>query len=107
MKLRAKHTLNPGSPLVYDVILSPLVTEKATDLTQYGQYAFKVAQQASKADVKVAIEKLYKVKVESVNTMIVKGKTTRFKGRPGKRSDVKKAIVRLAKGQSIDLSGGL
>ena len=92
---------------VFDVIRAPMVTEKSTMATENNQYTFKVATDSNKQDIKVAIEKLYKVKVEAVNTLNLKGKTKRFKGRKGKRNDVKKAIVRLAKGQTIDMSAGL
>jgi len=92
---------------MYQCILSPLVTEKATTMSETGQYGFRVAIDASKPEIKQAIEALFGVSVMAVNTLVVKGKTKRFKGRPGKRSDWKKAMVRLADGQSIDLTTGL
>ncbi|WP_421989540.1 50S ribosomal protein L23 [Roseococcus sp.] len=92
---------------MYQCILSPLVTEKATLMSEVGQYAFRVAIDASKPEIKQAIEGLFGVSVLAVNTLLVKGKTKRFKGRPGKRSDWKKAMVRLVEGQSIDLTTGL
>lgn len=92
---------------MYQCILSPLVTEKATAMSETGQYGFRVAIDATKPEIKQAIEGLFGVSVMSVNTLVVKGKTKRFKGRPGKRSDYKKAMVRLADGQSIDLTTGL
>jgi large subunit ribosomal protein L23 len=92
---------------MYQTILSPLVTEKATALAERNQVAFKVAIDATKPQIKAAIEGLFGVKVEAVNTLVVKGKSKRFKGRPGQRSDWKKAMVRLAEGQSIDLTTGL
>ncbi|WP_424814594.1 50S ribosomal protein L23 [Roseococcus sp. YIM B11640] len=92
---------------MYQCILSPLVTEKATMMSELGQYAFRVALDASKPEIKQAVEGLFGVEVLAVNTLLVKGKTKRFKGRPGKRSDWKKAMVRLAEGQSIDLTTGL
>jgi large subunit ribosomal protein L23 len=92
---------------MYQCILSPLVTEKATLMSELGQYAFRVAIDASKPEIKQAIEGLFGVQVLAVNTLLVKGKTKRFKGRPGKRSDWKKAMVRLVEGQSIDLTTGL
>jgi large subunit ribosomal protein L23 len=92
---------------MYQTILSPLVTEKATALSERNQVVFKVAIDATKPQIKAAVEGLFGVKVEAVNTLVVKGKTKRFKGRPGQRSDWKKAMVRLAEGQSIDLTTGL
>jgi large subunit ribosomal protein L23 len=92
---------------MYNIIRSPVITEKATMLSEQGQVVFRVAITATKPEIKTAIEGLFGVKVLGVNTVITKGKTKRFKGRPGVRSDVKKAYVRLAEGQSIDLSTGL
>ncbi len=92
---------------MYLTILSPLVTEKATLLNESGQVVFKVAMTATKPEIKASIEALFGVKVLDVNTLVVKGKTKRFKNRPGQRSDWKKAMVRLAEGQSIDLTTGL
>ncbi|WP_206935930.1 50S ribosomal protein L23 [Roseococcus thiosulfatophilus] len=92
---------------MYQAILSPLVTEKATGLSEQGQYVFRVAIDASKPEIKQAVEGLFGVSVVAVNTLVMKGKTKRFKGRPGQRSDWKKAVVRLAEGQSIDLTTGL
>jgi large subunit ribosomal protein L23 len=91
----------------YDVIRSPVITEKASLVSEANQVVFKVAIDATKPQIKEAIEKLFDVKVMAVNTLITKGKTKRFKGRPGVRSDVKKAIVTLAEGQSIDVTTGL
>ena len=92
---------------MYTIIRSPVITEKTTLLAEIGQTAFRVAIDATKPQIKAAIEGLFGVKVLSVNTVLTKGKTKRFRGRPGRRSDVKKAYVRLAEGQSIDLSTGL
>jgi large subunit ribosomal protein L23 len=92
---------------MYQTILSPLVTEKATSLSERNQVVFKVAIDATKPQIKAAVEGLFSVKVVAVNTMVVKGKAKRFRGREGKRSDWKKAMVRLAEGQSIDLTTGL
>jgi large subunit ribosomal protein L23 len=92
---------------MYQTILSPLVTEKATALSERNQVVFKVALDASKPEIKAAVEGLFSVQVLAVNTMVVKGKEKRFRGRKGKRSDWKKAMVRLAEGQSIDLTTGL
>ena len=91
----------------YDVILSPVITEKATLLSEQNKVVFRVAQDSTKDEIAAAVEELFKVKVTKVNTLNVKGKTKRFRGRPGRRSDVKKAIVTLAEGQSIDISTGL
>lgn len=92
---------------MYDILRAPVVTEKATKSNERGETVFKVAIDATKPEIKAAVEGLFGVKVTSVNTLVVKGKTKRFKGRPGRRSDVKKAYVTLAEGQSIDLSTGL
>jgi len=91
----------------YDVILAPVITEKATLLSEQNKVVFRVALDSTKDEIAAAIEELFKVKVTKVNTLNVKGKTKRFRGRPGRRSDVKKAIVTLAEGQSIDISTGL
>jgi large subunit ribosomal protein L23 len=92
---------------LYDVILAPLVTEKSTRLSEHNQVVFKVKKDATKPEIKAAVEGLFGVKVTGVNTLIQKGKTKRFKGRVGRRSDVKKAIVTLAEGQSIDVTTGI
>jgi large subunit ribosomal protein L23 len=91
----------------YDTILAPLITEKATLLSEQNKVVFRVAIDATKEDIAAAVEELFKVKVTKVNTLIQKGKTKRFRGRPGRRSDVKKAIVTLQEGQSIDITTGL
>lgn len=101
---RAKHLSREA---MFDIIRSPVVTEKSTLLNEKHQVVFRVAIDASKPEIKAAVEGLFKVKVEGVNTLVAKGKTKRFKGRPGQRSDVKKAYVQLAEGQSIDLTTGL
>ncbi|WP_428488505.1 50S ribosomal protein L23 [Rhodopila sp.] len=92
---------------MYQIIRAPLITEKMTILSENGQFGFKVAIDATKPEIAAAVETLFNVKVKSVNTLVQKGKTKRFKGRPGVRSDVKKAIVTLAPGQSIDFTTGL
>jgi large subunit ribosomal protein L23 len=94
-------------PRHYDVILSPVVTEKATTASQHNQVVFRVARTATKPEIKDAVEKLFNVKVAGVNTLVVKGKTKYFRQRKGTRSDVKKAIVTLAEGHSIDITTGL
>jgi large subunit ribosomal protein L23 len=91
----------------YDVIRAPVITEKATILSEQNKVVFRVAVDATKTQVKEAVEKLFKVKVAAVNTILVKGKTKRFRGRPGKRADAKKAIVTLVAGYSIDVTTGL
>jgi len=91
----------------YDTILAPLITEKATVLSEQNKVVFRVAMGATKDEIAVAVEELFKVKVTKVNTLIQKGKTKRFRGRPGRRSDLKKAIVTLQEGQSIDITTGL
>lgn len=92
---------------MYTIIRKPLITEKATLLSEKGQFVFQVAIDASKPQIKAAVEGLFGVTVLGVNTLVQKGKAKRFKGRPGVRSDVKKAFVRLAAGQSIDFTTGL
>ena len=91
----------------YDTILAPVITEKATLLSEQNKVVFRVAQDATKDEIAAAVEELFKVKVTKVNTLNVKGKTKRFRGQIGRRSDVKKAIVTLAEGQSIDITTGL
>ena len=91
----------------YDVIVAPHITEKATLLSENNAVVFKVANDATKPQIKAAVEALYDVKVTSVNTIVQKGKSKRWKGAPYKRRDVKKAIVTLAEGQSIDVTEGV
>jgi large subunit ribosomal protein L23 len=91
----------------YDVIKSPAITEKATMLSANNQVVFNVARHATKPQIKAAVEKLFGVKVEAVNTLVRKGKFKRFKGRAATQSDVKKAVVTLAEGQTIDVMTGL
>ncbi len=91
----------------YDTILSPVITEKSTLLSEQNKVVFKVADDASKDEIAAAVEALFKVKVTKDNTVVTKGKTKRFKGIMGRRSDVKKAIVTLQEGQSIDVTTGL
>jgi large subunit ribosomal protein L23 len=92
---------------MYSIIRSPVITEKATALSEKNVVVFRVTIEATKPQIAAAVEGLFGVKVLGVNTLVAKGKTKRFRGRPGKRSDVKKAYVRLAAGQTIDLSTGL
>ncbi|HEX4183733.1 MAG TPA: 50S ribosomal protein L23 [Caulobacteraceae bacterium] len=91
----------------YDTIVAPIITEKATLLTEQNKVVFRVAEDATKDEIAAAVEELFKVKVVKVNTLITKGKTKRFRGILGRRSDVKKAIVTLQEGQTIDISTGL
>jgi large subunit ribosomal protein L23 len=92
---------------MYDLILGPVITEKSTRAGEHNQVTFRVRKEASKPEIKAAIEGLFNVKVKAVNTLIQKGKVKRFRGRPGRRSDVKKAIVTLQEGQSIDVTTGI
>ena len=91
----------------YDTIIAPVITEKATYLSEQNKVVFRVAKDATKQEIAEAIQELFKVTVVKVNTLVAKGKTKRWRGRPGRRSDVKKAIVTLAEGQSIDVATGL
>ena len=91
----------------YDVIVSPAITEKSTTASENNQVIFNVARKASKTEIKAAVEALFSVKVTAVNTLVRKGKIKRFRGTIGRQSDVKKAIVTLADGQSIDVATGL
>ena len=91
----------------YDIVLAPHITEKSTMLSEQNAVVFRVAPGASKPEIKAAVEALFNVTVTNVNTMVTKGKTKRWKGKPYQRSDVKKAIVRLAEGQSIDVTSGI
>jgi large subunit ribosomal protein L23 len=107
MSIHSSKGLVISQERMYQVIRAPHITEKATLIAEKNQFVFKVAADATKPEIKLAIEGLFKVKVTAVNTLITKGKTKRFKGRPGVRSDVKKAFVTLAEGQSIDFTTGL
>ncbi len=91
----------------YDTIIAPVITEKATLLSEQNKVVFRVAAHAAKPDIKAAVEALFRVKVTAVNTLVHKGKVKNFRGRPGKRPDVKKAVVTLAPGYSIDITTGL
>jgi len=91
----------------YDVVLSPHITEKSTMVSEYNAVVFKVANDASKPEIKAAVEALFNVSVTKVNTILTKGKTKKWKGQPYRRSDSKKAIVTLAEGQSIDITSGI
>ena len=91
----------------YDVILSPVITEKSTLVSEHNQVIFKVARDATKPEIKLAVEKLFGVKVKAVNTIVRKGKLKAFRGVRGRQGDVKKAIVTLEAGQTIDVTTGL
>ena len=91
----------------YDVVLAPHITEKSTMVSEFNAVVFKVANDASKPEIKAAVEALWPVSVIKVNTILTKGKTKKWKGAPYKRSDSKKAIVTLAAGQSIDITSGI
>ncbi len=91
----------------YDVIRKPIITEKATMASENGAVVFEVAIEANKPQIKEAVENLFGVKVKAVNTSITKGKTKKFRGKPGRRKDVKKAYVTLEEGNTIDVSTGL
>lgn len=107
----AASTARPAKKLsreaMFRIILRPVITEKATALAERGQVVFRVAPEASKPEIKAAVEGLFGVKVIAVNTLIAKGKTKRFRGHPGRRVDAKKAFVRLAEGQNIDFTSRL
>lgn len=92
---------------MYDIIRAPVITEKATMGSEHNQVTFKVPLDAAKPEIKAAVEGVFGVKVKAVNTLITKGKTKRFRGRLGVRSDVKKAVVTLAEGQTIDVTTGV
>jgi large subunit ribosomal protein L23 len=91
----------------YDVVLAPHITEKSTLISEQNAVVFKVARDATKPQIKAAVEALFRVDVTGVNTLNQKGKTKRWKGRPYQRSDIKKAIVTLAEGQTIDVTTGI
>ena len=91
----------------YDVVLAPHITEKSTMMSDQNAVVFKVATDASKPQIKEAVEALFNVKVTGVNTIVTKGKTKRWKGKPYRRSDFKKAIVTLAEGEMIDITSGI
>ena len=99
--------MSTTDPRHYDVILSPVITEKATSASEHSKVIFKVAMTATKPQIKEAVEKLFDVKVKSVNTMRRRGKWKVFKGRRGQQSDTKRAVVTLEEGQSIDVTTGL
>ena len=107
MSSRARKRINTvvSKVAAYDTILRPIITEKATMANENGQVTFAVSIDATKPQIKAAVEMLFNVKVKAVNTIIQKGKAKTFRGRPGRRNDMKKAMVTLAEGQNIDLMG--
>ena len=109
MSVRPRKRINPqiSQNKAYQIILNPLVTEKSTQQSEFNKMLFSVPVNATKLEVKSSIEKIFSVKVKSVNTILSKGKVKRFKGVLGRRSNTKKAIVTLAPGNTIDLSVGV
>jgi large subunit ribosomal protein L23 len=107
MSVRARKPVKTvvSQAAAYDTIIRPIITEKATMANENGQVTFAVAVTATKPQIKAAVEMLFNVKVVAVNTIVQKGKSKMFRGRPGRRSDMKKAMVTLAEGQNIDLMG--
>ena len=105
--MKKRDAVDSRKDVHYGVILSPVITEKATQGSEHNQVSFKVRDDASKPVIKAAIEGLFKVKVMAVNTLNVRGKVKRFRGRLGQRSGYKKAIVTLAQGNSIDVTTGV
>ncbi len=99
--------MSTNDPRHYDILIAPVVTEKATTASEHNKVVFKVARTATKPQIKEAVEKLFDVKVKSVNTMVRKGKTKVFRGTFGSQSDVKRAIVTLEEGHRIDVTTGL
>jgi large subunit ribosomal protein L23 len=104
---KAKPAVSVSQMQMYDLIRSPVVTEKSTLGSQHNQVTFRVPLDARKPEIKAAVEGLFKVKVKAVNTLRLEGKTKRFRGTIGKRPDVKKAVVTLAEGHTIDVTTGV
>ncbi|MGE0117712.1 MAG: 50S ribosomal protein L23 [Dongiaceae bacterium] len=104
---KAKQVASVSQLRMYDLIRSPVVTEKSTLGSQHNQVTFRVPLDATKPEIKAAVEGLFKVKVKAVNTLRLEGKTKRFRGFLGKRPDVKKAIVSLVEGHTIDVTTGV
>lgn len=104
---RRPRKIGLGRERMYDLIRSPVITEKATLGSEHGQVTFRVPLDADKHEIKAAVEALFDVKVKAVNTLRQKGKVKRFRGRLGKRNDFKKAIVALEEGHTIDVTTGL
>ena len=104
---KAKPARAVSGERTFEILRRPVITEKASLAAVNGQYVFQVALDATKAEIKAAVEELFSVEVKAVNTSIAKGKVKRFRGVAGRQSDVKKAVVTLAEGQSIDVTTGL
>lgn len=104
---RAKTVVKLSKEQMYDLVRAPVITEKATMGSAHNQVTFRVPLSATKPEIKAAVEGVFNVKVTAVNTSVLKGKIKRFRGMPGKRSDVKKAMITLAEGQSIDVTTGI
>ena len=107
MSKTPKHVETAAKPAHYDLIKRPVITEKATMASEHGAVVFQVAMDATKPQIKEAIEAIFSVKVKAVNTTITKGKVKKFRGRLGERSDKKKAYVTLEEGNTIDVTTGL
>ena len=106
-KFHNLRSLKTSNERMYELIRNPVITEKATLLSEFNQVTFKVPIDATKFEVRAAVEKLFSVKVVAINTLKQKGKNKRFQGRLGKRNDYKKAVVSLREGDSIDVSSGI
>ena len=107
MRRRRKGPAKLPMERAYEVVLSPVITEKSTRGSENSQVTFRVAPDASKPEIKAAVESLFSVKVKTVNTLRQRGKVKRFRGRLGKRADYKKAIISLEEGQTIDVTTGV
>ncbi len=107
MNRYSPQNFQPSKERIYELIRRPIITEKATLLSEYNQVTFEVPVDANKHEIKTAVEELFKVKVTAVNTIRSKGKTKRFRGQLGRRVDSKKAVVTLAEGDTIDVATGV
>ena len=107
MRKYSSRDVKTSKERMYQILRSPVVTEKATLISEHNQVTFRVPLDANKFEIKTAIEELFKVKVKAVNTLRQKGKIKRFRGQVGKQIDTKKAIVTLAEGQSVDVMSGV
>ncbi|MEZ5666981.1 MAG: 50S ribosomal protein L23 [Alphaproteobacteria bacterium] len=107
MKSKYHRTVSVSRERMYAIIRGPVITEKATMGAENGQITFRVSMDATKPEIKLAVEQLFDVKVTAVNTLRQKGKIKRWRGKPGRRPDSKKAVVTLAEGQSIDVTTGI
>lgn len=107
MKSRYGQPITVSQERMYEVLRAPLITEKSTRISEHNQVVFEVSLDATKPEIRAAVEGLFKVKVDAVNTLYVKGKAKRWRGRLGRRSDFKKAVVTLAEGQSIDVTSSI